>query len=162
MLSEDTATTSSVSFHSRVASVMAVVAQSAVAEISKLYDDGLLVLRLEVCRKDSEIEALKIKLETVENELRLLKESQGSGTPRLLPAPCALRRGKPEHLYSSQPPPRSVNVTVHNIENIRFLLRFHQNIYHCMTENTPVCLGKKMQSTLIQNILKTIKQAINI
>ncbi|KAK3534081.1 hypothetical protein QTP86_001166 [Hemibagrus guttatus] len=58
MLSEDTATTSSVSFHSRLASVMAVVAQSAVAEISKLYDDGLLVLRLEVCRKDSEIEAL--------------------------------------------------------------------------------------------------------
>ncbi|XP_026780834.2 zinc finger protein 510 isoform X1 [Pangasianodon hypophthalmus] len=93
MLSEDTATSSSVSFHSRLASVMAVVAQSAVAEISKLYDDGLLVLRLEVCRKDSEIEALKKKLETVENELQLLKESQRSetrsSTPSLLPAPCA-------------------------------------------------------------------------
>ncbi|XP_060762243.1 zinc finger protein 510 isoform X2 [Neoarius graeffei] len=95
MLSEDTA--SGVSFHSRLASVMAVVAQSAVAEISKLYDDGLLVLRLEVCRKDSEIETLKTKLETAENELRLLKESQRSETrsstttttDRLRAAPCA-------------------------------------------------------------------------
>ncbi|KAG7319822.1 hypothetical protein KOW79_016965 [Hemibagrus wyckioides] len=96
MLSEDTATNSSGSFHSRLASVMAVVAQSAVAEISKLYDDGLLVLRLEVCRKDSEIEALKKKLETVENELRLVRESQRpetrSLTPNLLPAPCPHRR----------------------------------------------------------------------
>lgn len=93
MLSEDTAS-SSVSFHARLASVMAVMAQSAVAEISKLHDDGLLVLRLEVCRKDSEIEALKRKLETVEKELRLLKESQSSETPKRLPAPCAHRRGK--------------------------------------------------------------------
>lgn len=102
MLSEDTATSSSVSFHSKLASVMALMAQSAVAEISKLYDDGLLVLRLEVCRKDSEIEALKIKLETVEKELRLLKESEPSESPELLPAPCAHRGGKPEHQYSPQ------------------------------------------------------------
>ncbi|XP_060725910.1 zinc finger protein 16-like isoform X2 [Tachysurus vachellii] len=93
MLSEDTASSSSsVSFHSRLASVMALVAQTAVAEISKLYDDGLLVLRLEVCRKDSEIEALKTKLQTAENELRLVKECQSSEslsvTPNLLPAPC--------------------------------------------------------------------------
>lgn len=103
MLSEDTATSSSVSFHSRLASVMAVVAQSAVAEISKLYDDGLLVMRLEVCRKDSEIEALKKKLETVENELRLVKESQRpetrSLTPNLLPAPCPHRRGNTQQLH---------------------------------------------------------------
>ncbi|KAF4076475.1 hypothetical protein AMELA_G00215550 [Ameiurus melas] len=92
MLSEDTATRSSVSFHSRLASVMAVVAQSAVAEISKLYDDGLLVLRLEVCRKDSEIEALKIQLQTVENELRLLKDCQRPETTTLLPAPCSHRQ----------------------------------------------------------------------
>lgn len=87
---------------------MAVVAQSAVAEISKLYDDGLLVLRLEVCRKDSEIETLKTKLETVENELRLLKEFQRSETRSTTPnlphaAPCARAPGKPEHLYSTQP-----------------------------------------------------------
>lgn len=100
MLSEDTATSGSVSFHSRLASVMAVVAQSAVAEISKLYDDGLLVLRLEVCRKDSEIEALKIKLQTVENELRLLKDCQRPEITNLLPAACSHRQGKPEPLYS--------------------------------------------------------------
>lgn len=92
MLSEDTATSGSVSFHSRLASVMAVVAQSAVAEISKLYDDGLLVLRLEVCRKDSEIETLKIKLQTVENELRLLKDCQRPETTKLLPAACSHRQ----------------------------------------------------------------------
>lgn len=83
---------------------MAVVAQSAVAEISKLYDDGLLVLRLEVCRKDSEIEALKKKLEAVENELRLVKETRCSETcsvtPNLPPAPCAPRQGKAEQLHS--------------------------------------------------------------
>ncbi|KAI5616517.1 zinc finger protein 805 isoform X4 [Silurus asotus] len=98
MLSEETS--GSVSFHSRLASVMAVLAQSAVAEVSKLYDDGLLVLRLEVCRKDSEIEALKRKLETLENELRLVKESQRSETPNLPlnlppslpPAPCSHRQ----------------------------------------------------------------------
>ncbi|KAF5903043.1 zinc finger protein, partial [Clarias magur] len=77
----------------RLASVMAVLAQSAVAEISKVYDDGLLLLRLEVCRKDSEIQTLKGKLETVENELRLLKESQSSAsrgvTASLTPDPCA-------------------------------------------------------------------------
>lgn len=103
MLSEDTASGGGgggVVFHSRVASLMAVLAQSAVAEISKLYDDGLLVLRLEVCRKDSEIEALKSQLERAEKELRLLKEAQSSQVPRLLPAPCQHRAGNAQHLYS--------------------------------------------------------------
>ncbi|XP_076847555.1 uncharacterized protein LOC143493200 isoform X2 [Brachyhypopomus gauderio] len=85
MLSEDTVTSSSVSFHNRLASVMAMVAKSAVAEIGKVYDDGLAVLRLEVCRKDSEIQTLKKKLETVENELRCMKESQRPVMPVLLP-----------------------------------------------------------------------------
>ncbi|KAI4881667.1 hypothetical protein NFI96_009108 [Prochilodus magdalenae] len=86
MLSEDDVTSSTASFHSRLASVMATVAKSAVAEIGKLYDDGLVILRLEVCRKDSEIEALKKKLETVENELRSVKESQRAVTPTLPPS----------------------------------------------------------------------------
>lgn len=95
MLSEDTASSSSssVSFPTRLASLMAVLAQSAVAEINQLYDDGLLVLRLEVCRKDTEIQALKKKLEVVENELRLVKATQShSVTPSLRPAPGAHRR----------------------------------------------------------------------
>ncbi|XP_072525541.1 uncharacterized protein [Salminus brasiliensis] len=100
MLSEDNVTSNSGSFHSRLASVMATVANSAVAEISKLYDDGLVVLRLEVCRKDSEIEALKKKLETVESELRHMKESQRSVTPTTLhhPPGSGKRQGQGECL----------------------------------------------------------------
>ncbi|XP_026877555.2 C2H2 finger domain transcription factor mtfA [Electrophorus electricus] len=86
MLSEDTVSCSSGSFHNRLASVMATVAKSAIAEIGKLYDDGLVVLRLEVCRKDSEIQTLKKKLETVENELRCMKESQRPVTSNLFPS----------------------------------------------------------------------------
>lgn len=115
MLSEDTASSSSVSFHSRLASVMALVAQSAVAEISKLYDDGLLVLRLEVCRKDSEIEALKTKLQTAENELRLVKECQSpeslSVTPNLLPAPCT-------HMTGKNNPCDTITVNITSLEHL--------------------------------------------
>ena len=98
MLSEDDVTSNSVSFHSRLASVMATVAKSAVAEIGKLYDDGLVVLRLEVSRKDSEIEALKKKLETVENELRSVRESQRSVTPTL--PPCSGKRQGKQSVFS--------------------------------------------------------------
>ncbi|XP_036411651.1 zinc finger protein 397 [Colossoma macropomum] len=101
MLSEDDVTSNSVSFHSRLASVMATVAKTAVAEIGKLYDDGLVVLRLEVSRKDSEIEALKKKLETVENELRSVREPQRSVTPTL--PPCSgKRQGQGECMETNQ------------------------------------------------------------
>ncbi|XP_028832856.1 zinc finger protein with KRAB and SCAN domains 4 [Denticeps clupeoides] len=69
MLSEDNAP-DSVSVGSKLATIMDVLSKTAVAEMSKVFDDGLVVLRLEVCRKEGEIEALKKKLASVESELR--------------------------------------------------------------------------------------------
>ncbi|XP_062844244.1 uncharacterized protein LOC134302919 [Trichomycterus rosablanca] len=74
--STSSSSSSGVSFHSRLLSVMSLLAQSAVTEIGKLYDDAFIVLRLEICRKDSEMEDLRRKLEAVKNELRRVKESQ--------------------------------------------------------------------------------------
>lgn len=56
----------SVHFHSQLASIMEVLANSAVAEICQLVDDGYAVLRLEISRAQSENQALKSKLHLVE------------------------------------------------------------------------------------------------
>lgn len=56
----------SVHFHSQLASIMEVLANSAVAEICQLVDDGYAVLRLEISRTQSENQALKSKLHLVE------------------------------------------------------------------------------------------------
>ncbi|KAG9278716.1 zinc finger protein 8-like [Astyanax mexicanus] len=128
MLSEESGPEGSAGFRGRLAAVMAAVASSAVAEISKLYEDGLLVLRLEVCRKDSEIEALKEKLETLENELKSFKETPIPETPSNTahhpPPSSAPRPGHGECLdRTSQhpvlkhlPTPDSVGVTCRRAE----------------------------------------------
>ncbi|CAB1317246.1 unnamed protein product [Coregonus sp. 'balchen'] len=59
--------TNCVSFQTKLTSVMDVLAKAAVAEISKLFDDGFAVLRLEMCQRENEIEALKRTL-FMENE----------------------------------------------------------------------------------------------
>ncbi|XP_060940541.1 zinc finger protein 3-like [Limanda limanda] len=55
-------------FGSQLAAIMDVLAKAAVAEISKLVEDGTLVLRLEMCRRDVEIQELKRSLEMMEEE----------------------------------------------------------------------------------------------
>ncbi|XP_029478971.1 zinc finger protein 473 homolog [Oncorhynchus nerka] len=60
--------TNCVTFQTKITSVMDVLGKAAVAEISKMFDDGFTVLRLEMCRRENEIEALKRKLLFVENE----------------------------------------------------------------------------------------------
>ncbi|CAB1326499.1 unnamed protein product, partial [Coregonus sp. 'balchen'] len=60
--------TNCVTFQTKLTSVIDVLAKTAVAEISKLFNDGFAVLRLEMCRRENEIEALKIKLLFMENE----------------------------------------------------------------------------------------------
>nr|XP_023646889.1 zinc finger protein with KRAB and SCAN domains 8-like [Paramormyrops kingsleyae] len=68
--------TTSFTLQTRVASIMDVLVKAAVTEICKLVDDGSEMLRLEVCRRDSEIEVLNSKLSMMENELRTaLKQS---------------------------------------------------------------------------------------
>eukprot|EP00063_Salmo_salar_P021343 XP_013996178.1 PREDICTED: zinc finger protein 233-like [Salmo salar] len=60
--------TNCVTFQTKLSSVMDVLAKAAVAEISKMFDDGFAVLRLEMCRRENEIESLKRQLLFMENE----------------------------------------------------------------------------------------------
>ncbi|KAG7232059.1 hypothetical protein INR49_009942 [Caranx melampygus] len=63
------------SFASQVAAIMDMLVKAAVAEITKLVEDGSVVLRLEVSRKDGEIEELKRSLNLMEIELRKAQEA---------------------------------------------------------------------------------------
>ena len=47
------------SFGSQVSAIMDMLAKAAVTEITKLVEEGGVVLRLEMCRRDSEIQELK-------------------------------------------------------------------------------------------------------
>ncbi|XP_076003459.1 uncharacterized protein LOC142996362 [Genypterus blacodes] len=58
------------SFQSQLVSVMEVLAKAAVAEINRRVDDSCAVLRLEICRSQRDIDALKKKCEVMEAELR--------------------------------------------------------------------------------------------
>ncbi|XP_029561251.1 zinc finger protein 160-like [Salmo trutta] len=60
----------SVSFSTQIAAIMDVLTKSAVAEITKLVDEGTVVLRLEMCQKENEIEGLQNSLQLMERELR--------------------------------------------------------------------------------------------
>ena len=68
------------SFKVQVASIMEVLAKTAVAEITKLVDDESAALRLEMCRSQRENETLKTKLLLTEGELRAVR-GYGEGTP---------------------------------------------------------------------------------
>lgn len=59
-----------VSFSTQIAAIMDVLSKAAVAEITKLVDEGTVVLRLEMCRKENEIEGLQNSLQLMERELR--------------------------------------------------------------------------------------------
>ncbi|XP_035286199.1 zinc finger protein 23-like [Anguilla anguilla] len=64
-----------VAFQTQLASIMEVLAKAAVAEISKLVEDGSVVLHLEVSRSHKEIDSLRRKLQQVESELRTAREA---------------------------------------------------------------------------------------
>lgn len=63
------------SFGPQVAAIMDVLAKAAVAEITKLVEDGTVVLRLELRRRDSEIQELKRSLNAMEAELCKAQEA---------------------------------------------------------------------------------------
>lgn len=84
------------SFGLQVAAIMDVLAKAAVAEITKLVEDGAVVLRLEMCRRDSEIQELKRSLNVMEVELckaqeaatmRTTEDTQEQTTTRNLVSP---------------------------------------------------------------------------
>lgn len=64
------------SFAPQVAAIMDVLAKAAVAEITKLVEDGTVVLRLEMCRRDGEIQELKRSLQLMEAELCKAQQAQ--------------------------------------------------------------------------------------
>lgn len=60
---------------------MAILAKAAVAEISKLADDGFAVLHLEMSRSQKENDDLKKKVQRMEGELRTA--GRRAGNPRV-------------------------------------------------------------------------------
>ncbi|KAG9278719.1 zinc finger protein 398 [Astyanax mexicanus] len=65
----------SVALQKQIASIMDVLAKAAVAEISKVVDDGVVLLRLEICERENEIDTLKRNLQIVSNELRATRRA---------------------------------------------------------------------------------------
>lgn len=63
------------SFGTQVAAIMDVLAKTAVAEITKLVENGTVVLRMEMCRRDSEIQELQRSLKLMEIELCKAQEA---------------------------------------------------------------------------------------
>ncbi|KAM4604858.1 uncharacterized protein ACJ7VT_017180 [Polymixia lowei] len=63
------------SLGTQIAAIMDVLVKAAVSEITKLVDDGTVVLRLEMCRRDGEIQELKRSLQLMEIELCKAQEA---------------------------------------------------------------------------------------
>ncbi|CAB1426919.1 unnamed protein product [Pleuronectes platessa] len=57
-----------ISFQTQLSSVMEVLLKAAVADISKLVDDKCAFLHVEISRKQSEVEMLRRKLQTMEKK----------------------------------------------------------------------------------------------
>ncbi|XP_041698422.2 zinc finger protein 420 isoform X1 [Coregonus clupeaformis] len=60
----------SVSLRAQIASIIEVLSKTAVAEISKVVDDGIVVLRVEMCQRENEINVLKKTVQQLDSELR--------------------------------------------------------------------------------------------
>ncbi|XP_068457180.1 zinc finger protein Xfin-like [Clinocottus analis] len=64
---------SSVALRAQIASIIDALSEAAVAEIAKVVEDGMVVLRLEMCQRDTEIQKLKSNMELLHGELRSLR-----------------------------------------------------------------------------------------
>ncbi|KAM4605787.1 uncharacterized protein ACJ7VT_017958 [Polymixia lowei] len=72
----------SVSLRAQIASIINALSDAAVAEISKVVDDGMVVLRLEMCQRENEIKSLKNNIEVLHGELRAAQGGQDLGSIR--------------------------------------------------------------------------------
>lgn len=61
---------SSVALRAQIASVIDALSKAAVAEIAQVVEDGMVVLRLEMCQRENEIKKLKSNIEVLHGELR--------------------------------------------------------------------------------------------
>lgn len=62
--------------HPQIASILEILTRSAVTEICRLVDGSAEVLLLEMCRRQSENDTLRRKLERMELELRAARVAQ--------------------------------------------------------------------------------------
>lgn len=65
---------SSVALRAQIASIIDVLSKAAVTEIAKVVEDGMVVLRLEMCQRENEIKTLKSNIEVLHGELRSAQE----------------------------------------------------------------------------------------
>lgn len=65
---------SSVTLRAQIASIIDVLSKAAVAEIAKVVEDGMVVLRLEMVQRDNEIGKLKSSIDVLHSELRSAQE----------------------------------------------------------------------------------------
>ena len=87
-------------FHTQLAAIMEVLANTAVAEICELVDSGYSVLQLEISRSRKENEQLRRKLRLI--ELRAARSS----ALRALAGPGARARAPGHHGEAPRPVPR--------------------------------------------------------
>uniref|UniRef100_A0A1A7WPN5 Zinc finger protein 35 n=1 Tax=Iconisemion striatum TaxID=60296 RepID=A0A1A7WPN5_9TELE len=66
---------SGVPLRTQIASVIDALAKTAVAEISKVVEEGMVVLRLEMCQRENEIKRLKSSVEVLHGELRVARQA---------------------------------------------------------------------------------------
>jgi len=70
------------SFAPQIAAIMDVLAKAAVAEVTKLLEDGSVLLRLEMSRKDGEILELRRSLTLMEEQLGDAQEEAAAAASR--------------------------------------------------------------------------------
>ncbi|XP_034470560.1 zinc finger protein 572-like [Hippoglossus hippoglossus] len=61
---------SSVALRAQVASILEALSRAAAAEIAELVEDGMVLLRLETCQRDQEIQKLRSNIRLLHSELR--------------------------------------------------------------------------------------------
>lgn len=100
-----------VALRAQIASVVDALSKAAVAEISKVVEDGIAALRMEMCHREDEIQKLKRSVQVLHSEL---------GAARKPVTLCPEPRGRDgEHGFESQLLRNTIN---------RFYRRINDNI----------------------------------
>lgn len=81
-------------FSTQVAAIIDVLAKAAVEEITMLVEEGSVALRLEVSRKDGEIQELRNNLKRMEAELRKTQEAAARRATAVKQVPTAATAGE--------------------------------------------------------------------
>ncbi|KAM9323100.1 uncharacterized protein KZ484_021199 [Pholidichthys leucotaenia] len=105
---------SSVSLRAQIASVIDALSKAAVAEIAKVVEDGLVVMRLEVCQRDNEIKKLKGNIEALHGELRAAQRQQQQQAVTRRPDTHRGRNDSQSGINNERNPVENVQTEGHN------------------------------------------------